>query len=348
MKRLFLPLFAVALWGCADATIQQPELRAPAGISRLDECDSGGGTSPTQFTNIECDPGANASTWPFFGPAGNAPYQAAGDPYPNDGGIYLGSAVSPSACFADQNSSVNSQDADHDWISDSCELELARAFAPLWKMSRQDQCLGGEPYWAVKYFPPNLVRIAYMPAYYKDCGSFGHSGDSEFVMVEVSYAPSIQHWMYNQMYLSAHHGTITDHSAWVGMTETEFSWKFRAHPTVWVAIGKHADYKSFSDCSSFADVLDQCDWSSQDAFRFPIDASHNVGSRFTAFKDCVYSASYPSSAYECFWTEKSFRGWQTVISGDAPQSYRSWLISDKFEYTDALFTDGGPGPSPAP
>jgi hypothetical protein len=130
-------------------------------------------------------------------------------------------------------------DEDHDWLDDNCEFELAKGFAPRWSMSIQDDCPGGEPVWAAKYFPgQGRVRIAFMPAYYDDCpntGTFfgagaGHPGDSEFTMVEISFNAATQHWEMAQMFLTAHLGTIGDRSQWVAASDAEYSTAFWATP----------------------------------------------------------------------------------------------------------------------
>ena len=97
-------------------------------------------------------------------------------------------------------------DADEDGLADSCELDFARAFAPMmvtasegcnWDTSVEPARLGGEYLFAVQEMAINHVRIAYLPAYYRDCGWRGikcwlpfvdcapHDGDSEAVIIDV-------------------------------------------------------------------------------------------------------------------------------------------------------------------
>ena len=71
-------------------------------------------------------------------------------------------------------------DVDDDGLSDPCELELARAFAPLlvvapegcnWDDGVAPARLGGEYYVGVQPVGgPGTARIVYLPAYYRDCG----------------------------------------------------------------------------------------------------------------------------------------------------------------------------------
>lgn len=102
-------------------------------------------------------------------------------------------------------------DPDRDGTDEGCELALARAFAPRfivsdgacnWDDSVGPGRLGGEYYFAAQRARgPGSVRIAYLPAYYLDCGWSGpkcwlwprhcaaHTGDSEAVVVEAVRFP---------------------------------------------------------------------------------------------------------------------------------------------------------------
>jgi hypothetical protein len=73
-----------------------------------------------------------------------------------------------------------SWDPDNDGVDNACENALATAFSPL--MIFTVDCdwdnglrrMGGEYYFAVEKIPADpgfLVRIAYLPAYYWDCGA---------------------------------------------------------------------------------------------------------------------------------------------------------------------------------
>ena len=356
MKRLVVLAAAAALWGCADAPLQ-PTIATPAparhtGIT--DPCVTEEDPMGTECTGTGDSIPTTGNYWTYFAPPGDSPYQAAGDPYPNSPGIYLG-WVKPAACYADVNRDVINYDADKDWLDDRCELEIAKAFAPSMKFSADDGCPGGEPYWAAKYFPAKgEVRVGYLPAYYKDCGTGGHAGDSEFISLEVTYDPATQHWLFNRMFLSAHYGAITNASQWRMWYQAEYSWRSRAHPTVWAAKGKHANYNTKSDCDAYFDACST--WYSALALRFPVDPSHNVGSRFVHFRDAVLSEKQPSGVdpgrAEYMWTAVSFRGWQTSVYGEAPRPYSDWLNQNQFEmYWDGSVSstpDYGPGPDAPP
>src|SRR5690606_39748684 len=93
-------------------------------------------------------------------------------------------------------------DADLDGLGDFCERNLALKFAPEFRTWSLDNT-GGEPHWAGSPGPNGTVRIVYLPAYYRDEGSpsylcnhpppfwhwscEGHNGDSEAVMLELTY-----------------------------------------------------------------------------------------------------------------------------------------------------------------
>jgi hypothetical protein len=357
MKRLVVLAAAAALWGCADAPLQ-PTIATPAparhtGIT--DPCVTEEDPMGTECTGTGDSIPTTGGFWPLFGEPGDLPYQASGDPFPSSPGIYLG-WVKPGACFSDVNRDAIAYDADLDWLDDRCELEIAKAFAPSLKFSADDNCPKGEPYWAAKYFPSRgMVRIAYLPAYYKDCGAFGHSGDSEFISVEVIYDAATQHWLFNRMFLSAHYGTPTDASSWRNWSEAQYTWKPRAHPTVWVAIDKHANYYSKPDCDAW---FDGCNWTASLPLRFPVDPNHNVGSRHVHFKDAVLSEKKPAGVdpYRAEWMWASganFRGWQSNFYGiEAARPYGDWLSQQQFEvYWDGTLSstgDSGPGPEAPP
>jgi hypothetical protein len=307
---------------------------------------------PASTVMNECEdpdpgPGSPAGTyWPFFGPPGDPSYQAPNDPYPNAPGIWLGANVTPAYCFNDLNTSII--DSDKDWLADHCELELARAFAPRWGQSVSDGCPGGEPLWAAKYFNATKdVRLGYLPAYYNDCGggSIGdHRGDSEFVMVQVHFNSTTQHWEFQQMWLSAHYGTTfdTDRSRWVDDSETRFSRRPLGHPWISVAKRKHANYRNDSVCGDGTFVTDDCVTTEINAiFRFPIDPARNIGSRHVPM-GCIPMKT-GSTRTECFLSEsRSFCGWH-ITSTKCGSPYHGLLMGDHFE---KQVQDMGPGPAP--
>lgn len=312
--------------------------------------------------------GGGIGSWPYFGPLDDGIHPALNDPSSTSAGIWLGDTISPHTCFADYAVGSAFTDADKDWLSDRCEAALAYAFAPVLQFSGLEQCPGGEPYWAAKYFPtPGVVRIAYLPAYYVDCGpdgslfpptySSGHFGDSEFMSVEVAFNPVTHHWEFRRMWLSAHYGGATDHSGWVSAPGTIFPYHPLTRPLVFVSADKHGNYASLDACSweiGPGVYHETCD---QGAYlvRMPTKSTHNLGSPFGP-KGCVaaeYAGLANDGRLECFYTPRSgecFAGW-IAVQCDAPiptsTPYIVYLNSDKFEvFNDNAVNDHGPGPNP--
>lgn len=204
---------------------------------------------------IECEeenPGANGNaaiyTWSntYFGTADYSLYEAAGDPNPGAAGVWLGADVTPGACFITPG---GPDDADQDGLHNTCEFAIARAFAPLLAFDDDELCSAGEPHWAAKKFDNGAVRIAYMPAYYDDCGYYynsrndAHRGDSEMITVQVHYSSDTGHWRLTYMWTSAHYGMpgSRDASRWSSWLDVDFPVRSRAFPRVWVARDKHAN-----------------------------------------------------------------------------------------------------------
>ena len=308
------------------------------------------------------DPGDGFLSWRFFGLTDRALRNAPNDPTPGADGIWLGANTSPETCFAATGRTII--DADKDWLDDGCEYRIAYAFAPSLLMLQSSTCAQGEPYWAAKYFAKaGIVRIAYMPAYYRDCGHPNvspplpflgpHAGDSEFIWVEVFYNVVTRHWNFHSMWLSAHFGQSVlgesvDRSAQVSAGATSFYSVYRSHPEIWVATSKHANYNSMESCRQPTPIIaafhDICGPPSYNwPIRFPVTISNNVGSRFVG-TSCVPSRDIyaGNGVYECFYNYNvGFRGWQKNSTGVT--GYYEHLMSPRFESRRG---DWGPGPNP--
>ena len=227
---------------------------------------------------------------------------------------------------------------------DSCEYKLAHAFRPMLSMSQNDDCRYGEPYWAAKYIdnvqPHNwgdFVRIVYLPGYYSDCGTYGHSGDSEFIQLTVAWVPAGQHWKLINSFISAHvtvdalgnylAGPAGSYSATWGPS---FQWP-SGHPRTWprifVSRDKHGNYRTISDCNNGGALFgigEDCAQSA-DAGRLRVWKSRNIGNPRYPLIDCVSSAYYGPERQECLWTGDAFGGWQD--GGDQSTSFRPFLVS---------------------
>lgn len=297
----------------------------------------------------------------WLGPVVNVPYEAAGAPVPSDSGIWLGTSVTPANCFGTL-ATTPIMDHDQDYLADHCETELAKGFAPTLKFDPGDnECSRGEPWYGAKYFLNGRVRLAYLPAYYEDCGwtelgpyTSSHHGDNEYIMVEVEYDAVKQRWVMRHMFLSAHWGhSAGDQSEWVRAADSQWGFKPLGYPVVWVSKWKHGNFKSKftcetlqDDCSSFSTLL-----------RFPILPNRNVGSR-TINPSCVQSEirSPESTRAECFFIAREFRGWYSGSEGGSAGKYSDYLMDVAFEkwcpvgYSDSrwkpLCSSSTWGPSP--
>lgn len=237
-------------------------------------------------------------------------------------------------------SSGSDPDSDADGLPDSCEAELARTFAPVF-IVRSGGCnwdlgnarLGGGYFYAVQPVD-SLIRIAYLPAYFEDCGFEGpkcwipgvncspHAGDSEFIVVELP-SDSTRQLRVNRVFLSAHcFGRSGGDCRWYsGVELVGFTWR-GASPEIWVAEGKNANYPSRAACDRGHNFIDTCD-NNQATFRFPVIDGRNLGSRIFPHRagGCVAgreldSAIVDSTAVECFWRPDSrFRGWRSAEKG---------------------------------
>lgn len=255
------------------------------------------------------------------------------------------------------------RDLDVDGVDDECELALATAFAPelivdrrdcSWDVSVHPARLGGGYLFAAEGAPDHgSIRIAYLPAYYRDCGWHGlpctprgpecaaHAGDSELVVVQARYHPSAR-WVAEAIFLSAHcfgrsagrcrwyRGNQLRHFAWVGGIR-------RGAPRIWIARGKHANYPSARECDTGHWYYDSCDGNSV-SYRFPVvSGAQNIGSRlqplprgdaltppgcFLGERLPLPSTATDAGTRECFWNSAAaFRGWQLDRAGGAPTPY---------------------------
>jgi len=249
----------------------------------------------------------------------------------------------------------SADDADRDGTDDGCEHALAAAFAPLlvlddtecgWDASVPPGRVGGEYLYAVQGSERGRVRIAYLPAYYRDCGwrlpvcrltpwlCRPHAGDSELIVVEVAPAGG-DRWRAERVFLSAHcHGRSAGWCRWYSGSELDgFGWvdgAARGAPVVWVASGKHGGYPSPAACGAGHWGYDGCG-RNRVSRRYPVlSRRQNVGSRAVPFpyaggKECIgreavgWGSALPApGAVECFWDPAAaFRGWQSGAGGGA-------------------------------
>lgn len=326
MRLLALSVAIVTLTGCqADPTsLEAPRDRSEVSPSALQQ----GGPSPT-MTEEGCQ--LTPGCWDETGIDGNVTggpvvnFNLGPDPSPSAVGLWIGMGATD--CYRNFGAS-GAEDADYDLLADECEYRLAYMFRPQMMINPQDGCAGGEPYWAARYFDDpahhgfgQFVRIAYLPAYYRDCGSGPHRGDSEMIVIRVGYNNTTQHWELVEAFLSAHFMGANDNSrvyAWNALTYV--IWPLRGYPIVWVAKGKHANYAAQGCGSLFSYSTDTCA-GNVNAGRFAVYQSHNVGGYNHKLVNCTASQNtlYAfNDRLECFLTAgRRFRGWQIAGTGDA-------------------------------
>lgn len=225
-------------------------------------------------------------------------------------------------------------------LSLRCQLEFASRFAPVlvvraggcnWE-ARKEQ-LGGGYFFAVQRVD-SVVRVAYLPAYFEDCGWYGikcwipgvdctpHRGDSEFIVVELQEAPA-RAWRVTGVFLSAHcfGRSVSDCRWYRGKGLERFQWQDTS-PIVWVSDGRNANYPSRRACDMGHHSLDTCDRNNVQ-YRYPVAENRNIGSRSRPARQggCVSGSEVGSpvaepEALECFWDANAkFRGWKTGVAG---------------------------------
>jgi hypothetical protein len=236
-------------------------------------------------------------------------------------------------------------DRDLDGLDDVCELDLARTLAPMLVVDRRDcswngSRLAGGYFFAVqKAADVGAIRIAYLPAYFRDCGWNGvvcttrgpgcsaHAGDSELIAVEARADGAADRWRADAVFMSAHcFGRSAGRCRWyIGDRLRHLAWARnpRGAPRIWVAKGKHGNYPSPRECDSGHWYYDSCDRNDV-AYRFPIVTSaQNIGNRFRPLPDglrrgCIAAEELPvpdsradGGTRECLWDIATrFRGWQ--------------------------------------
>jgi hypothetical protein len=256
-----------------------------------------------------------------------------------------GIAVAPGRCID------TVPDSDEDGLADACELALSRAFAPVLTMhstrctlpaaDADGRIAGG--YFHAAQPARGVVRLVYMPSYYRDCGwhgarcilvdCSGHAGDSELIVVDVRQKQDGA-WITDAIFLSAHcFGRSERDCRWYRDHQLDqFEWANdieRGAPVVWVSDARNANYPSYYACERGHWLLDRCDRGSV-PYRFPITPERNIGSRAVPFAPRSHQPGCVSGrfvepwdpmivapdAVECFWTESgSFGGWQGVDTG---------------------------------
>jgi len=266
------------------------------------------------------------------------------DPNPDSIGIFLGNDIDPDFCI-----DGGWTDADADDLADYCENLISYAFRPELRYSSWHDDVRGEPYWVARPDSSGQVVVGYLLSYYRDLGSVQwgcspptgheswgcHNGDSESIWLTISYHPGSKHWVLQSARYSHHTDwNISTFDATRGYASVEYpETPGGGYPRAWVAEQKHANYFHERDCNSWTDYFGADDCSDDDtSARVDWSAYWNIGSESNPFINQVTSrdSSYEyfgGRRTECYWTEKSFRGWvPDSIGGGEAASYLSKLI----------------------
>jgi hypothetical protein len=236
------------------------------------------------------------------------------DPAPSAPGIFLGTDVTATGCLG------NVGDGDNDGLLNRCETALAAAFAPELNYAGSDDTRR-QPHWAARPLGGSKVRLAYLLSLYRDLGTLGcdlgivlcggHYGDSEALVLDVYYHGTTGHWLLDQAVYSAH-GVYNVYprffAAYPGMN---YPARAGGYPRAFLALRKHAGYRSDRECDDGELGLDEC--TTDTRVRLAAGAALDIGSRafHTASQDCVAGATTATAARtECYWTERDFGGWQ--------------------------------------
>ena len=265
------------------------------------------------------------------------------------GGATLASYMTKSYCYGYAVPLDSYSDRDHDLVRDDCEAALAQRLAPLLNIGDWEFVPARQPYWSLSRHPlrPDNIQIIYALSYLEDDGYLiwggGHSGDSEFIILEVKNT-SGSNWGTILATLSAHFGAEEGVAPQYQPGADSYYWDDLDYPQgpfprIWSALGKHANYRNRAACEAGAWLQDSCG-GPYIGTQIYAPASHNlgnyyhqpIGNRMTSSQlvDCTqregptWDAKYlDRSGTECFWllTNDRFSGWNP-IKPDAVTPYR--------------------------
>lgn len=271
------------------------------------------------------------------------------DPDPSAPGIFI-----PGTPYTLDGCANSGGDIDYDGLSGECEHQLALAFAPRLSFVYADD-VRRDPKYAAHWVATDTVRIVYLLSYWMDNGSpgaplcvpqftgcAGHIGDSEAIVLDVTYEPTVQHWQVVRALLSIHGQNYTcvktapksfpcvSGSFLFPPGNLQFASHPQAAPLIYVADGKHANYPTDAACDAGGHYSsDDCS-SPRYLDVALVSQSNNIGSRAHQLIDgtTTSNSTHPafSSHYtEYYWTVQAFRGWFSPAIGTTSRSYSEIL-----------------------
>ena len=201
-----------------------------------------------------------------------------------------------------------------------------------------------EPHWAVLKHPsyPQHFQIFYALSYHEDTGDatfgfYSHHGDSEFIILDVVNTGG-SFWAIWTATLSAHWDGEASSAATYSYDALEYTRGYRQRPRIWVARGKHANYRSKSTCNSGGwGNTDTCD-GAYEGWDTEVRASDNLGNYYDTpgvfdetrqLLNCVGSR-LGRPAIECFWTYGHFTGGHGAFWESYSTPYHNMFYAFKF------------------
>jgi len=155
-----------------------------------------------------------------------------------------------------------------------------------------------------------------------------HKGDSEWIMLELEEGNfGAGSWRVRNATLSAHwHAPAGGADNYVGPDLEYGNDVWLGRPLIWVAEGKHANYRSQSVCDAGAWCTDNCDRNSNVGETLDIQFARNLGRDANRLiQGPVYSLyGFPGS--EDFWGASPFYGWWGVHDDEGSTTYRTILL----------------------
>lgn len=192
---------------------------------------------------------------------------------------------------------------------------------------------------------PVLVRLTDGGSHHRRSLA-GHYGDSEAIVLDLTYDGASGHWQLAGALLSVHgqHYICGNPAAGFPCNATshlfpsgnlQFASHPQAAPLIMVADGKHANYPTDSSCDSGGHYSsDDCSTPRYIGVAL-VTQSNNLGSRTHQWIDGAMTPNsthpvYSSHYVEFYWTVQAFRGWFSPSLGTTSRPYSDILTDYGF------------------